>query len=248
MYKRKKKTNYQYYSCYKYKDFVDEYFSAIVPDLKKFFFNLTAKDFLSIMLKYKEKYGEKAYEYALKTYPKWKSYQTSISPQTALRLIEFLPLYLTTRQRSELLEKLIQMQMEKCTGQYDYITLTYNNYGQKIFELSSTLKSKINSINSSLPKEIYTTAGWLFDNDMYVAQTIINEFYTSVIVLKINNALQDLLLFKLQADKAVSIDDVYTSMSIEIDTYFSKLYINILPKQKPITKYINEFFGRIKNE
>lgn len=77
-------------------------------DVKKWFFNLTSNELDPILKEYKERYGQKPYDYALDTLPKWKSGKTKMSGTVAERLFNLLPDFMPLEHKYKLVDSLWQ--------------------------------------------------------------------------------------------------------------------------------------------
>src|SRR5439155_23839491 len=78
----------------------------IVDDVKRAFFNLDRIELKDLLSRYGEDYGDSARHYAEETYQRWKSGRVELSGQTAERLLNLVPRYLSFEQRFSMVEKL----------------------------------------------------------------------------------------------------------------------------------------------
>lgn len=92
-----------YYSKW-YDHTFDSYQDSVKTYLRNEFFQLEKTSLNNIGVRYKRKYGQKAYDYFVETYEKWKIGIVKMSDQTMDRLLEFVPVILTTEKQYHLLK------------------------------------------------------------------------------------------------------------------------------------------------
>lgn len=242
-YSRRSRFSYQQY-----------YFKVIMPDLKRILFTMQNPNLYNALQYYRKKYGEAAYTYALKSFPEWESGVKSISTQTMYRLLETLPPFLSTQQRTYLLEKIINRYMyirstssSAATINSNFYELTWDNYSQDLNALVLNLQKKLYALNhqlcKSLPKVIIDSATWVCDDDMLIVQQILNDCYITKVRVKYIAAINDVKFFWNKCNELKNNDVVYGYVSQEIQTPDSVYYINILPREKTFSQKIKEFFG-----
>lgn len=81
-------------------------FGGIDEDLEAIFLTLDEYRLERLLRDYGDHYGKSAAAYARRTIPKWRDGSVLLSGQTAVRLLEFLPLFLSHGERFELIRKL----------------------------------------------------------------------------------------------------------------------------------------------
>lgn len=242
-YTHRSKFNYQQY-----------YFQVIMPDLKNIFFSMQNPNLYNAFQRYKKKYGDSAYIYALKSFPEWKSGGKAISTQTMYRLLEILPPFLSTRQRAYLLEKIINRYVYTCSLSFSntnknskFYNLTWDNYSQNLNALILNLQKKLYSLSpklyQSLPKVIIDSAAWVCDDDMLIVQRILNDCYAARVRSKYMAAINDVKFFWSKCNDLKNNDAVYGYVSQKIQTPDIIYYIDILPKEKTFSQKVKEFFG-----
>lgn len=141
-------------------------------DVKAYLFSLPDKKLNEILETYKEKYGDKAYDYARLTIPTWKSGKRHMSGLVAGRMYSLLPPLMPLETKYKLVESL------------------WNHVGpssQKTFYVGSTaqktdIKAAVNEylikkvINYEIPKKIEKRFDWLSDGDVRTKQQLLNYF------------------------------------------------------------------------
>lgn len=145
----------------------------IIGDIKKIFLNLHKESFEDLLIPYEKLYGTKARDYAAMAFPKWKSGQTKMSGQTAERILNLVPKYLTTNQRYDIVKKLCEHHIEK---KYKHVTIDINNpeIGFRAFQ-ENILEFQDSSFIKHLPEHVVETATWLNDDDVTVTRILLAE-------------------------------------------------------------------------
>lgn len=100
-------------------------FAGIDKDVEKIFLGLRESSLNALFNNYGEIHGKNAEKYARKTYPNWKSGQTSLSGQTAERLLNLIPPYLSKNIKYELIKKLRYHYLKKHSK---YVTTTHDGW------------------------------------------------------------------------------------------------------------------------
>lgn len=238
--RRRSKFSYQQY-----------YFKVIMPDLKRMFFSLTNPALYNAFQSYKRNYGESAYSYAKKSFYEWRDGTKEISTQTMYRLLETLPPVLSTKQRTYLLEKIINRYVATHPANtqqgYKSYSLTWENYAENFNSLIIILQSKMNTSNAvlytTLPKVIIDSAAWVCDDDMLIVQRILNDCYAAKIQYKYVAAINDVKSFWKRCNNLKANNAVYGSVSLDLNTPDTTYYISIIPKEKTFSQKVSEFFG-----
>jgi hypothetical protein len=75
-------------------------------DVKEYFFGLPPSRLAHVLQLYRQRYGEKEYEWATKTFAKWKTGKVKMSGQTASRLFNLLPPLMPLGEKYKLTESL----------------------------------------------------------------------------------------------------------------------------------------------
>lgn len=238
--RRRSKFSYQQY-----------YFQVIMPDLKKIFFSLTNPALYTVFQAYKRNYGESAYNYALKSFPDWRNGTKAISTQTMYRLLETLPSVLSTKQRTHLLEKIINRYVAthptNTSQDYKSYSLTWDNYKSELNSLIIILQRKLNTSNpvlyTTLPKVIVDSATWVCDDDMLIVQRILNDCYATKVRYRYIAAINDVKAFWNRCNSLKANNNVYGRVSLDLNIPDTVYYINIVPKEKTFSQKLSEFFG-----
>lgn len=177
---------------------VHTYFAAIISDLKGFFFGLTDKQLSDFLALYSKKYGKAAGRYAKKTYPEWKRNATQLSDQTLIRLIEYLPPFLSPQQRAFLLRKIVESNQHSTYRPERSVSTDWNGYHQIISEIRNYIPQRLDFNNSTILRsiqisdEIKKIATWLYADDMETANVILQEMYLKNVERVFVAALHDL--------------------------------------------------------
>ena len=238
-------------SKFNYKQY---YFQVIMPDLKRIFFSMQTTALFPALQYYKAKYGDSAYSYAMKSFPEWKSGSKVISNQTMYRLLEVLPPFLSTNQRTYLLEKIINryLQLNPSASsvqehEYKNYYLTWDDYSVTLSSIVTSLQSRAKTSNvylyQSLPKVIVDSAAWVCDDDMLIVQKILNDAYSAKINYKYIAAINDIKAFWSRCDRLKATNAIYELVTLNVEAPSISYYISITPKEKTFSQRISEFFG-----
>lgn len=217
-YRRRKFDAMQYYAH----PSVHTHFAAIISDLKEFFFSLSEEQLSDFMALYTKKYGKSAGSYARKTYPDWKSNMTRLSDQTLMRLIEYLPPFLSSEQRIFLLRKIVESNQSAIYGVDRSIDTDWNSYIQVIRAIRSYIPQRIDFNNSLVLKsiqisdEIKNIATWLYADDMVYANMILQEMYLKNVTIIFANALHDLDNFENTCNRMYREGLIYNDLRFSI--------------------------------
>ncbi|MCI0565500.1 MAG: hypothetical protein MN733_44115, partial [Nitrososphaera sp.] len=123
---------------------------------------------------YSALHGDPAGNYARKTFPKWKSGVINLAGQTMERLVELVPPYLSSEQRFNLLQKVLQT--NKPSKPYKNIRINMRKPIGGFTELDSALASMQHyDVLAHLPEKVMQAASWLYDNDMTAARAMLAE-------------------------------------------------------------------------
>ena len=143
----------------------------ILDDIKNLYFNFHSTDLDRFYESYRLIYGEKAFEYALQAASRWKNGSTKMSGQTANRLLNLVPNFLSTTQRYDLVEKLCLHHVKK-SDHTIYINRkdldsAYRDLDRAIQKISNPVTLKY------LPNDVQDTIRWLVDADIVASRNIL---------------------------------------------------------------------------
>lgn len=240
VYQKRYRRRYSRASVSIYKNYM-----PIANDLKKYFFQANSVTLKALFLNYKEEYGDSAYRYALKSYPNWRNGETELSSQTLLRIIKTLPQFLTVSERIKLLEKLLEHQKRAFViNDFEKLTATWDNYPHVIYCLSEKIRFMLPKKFKPLdiPVNITNEVKWLCANDMLLAKRIYNEFQSKMFKQEIENAINDLYLFKRNCDLMKAKGAVYDNCSIVLNLSTAHYELNIIKKEKTLKQKLVSFF------
>lgn len=141
-------------------------------DVKNYFFSLSRPQLKKLYSSYGERYGNSAKNYAMKTYPKWRSGQTQMSGLVASRLFEFLPPLMPIDKKHELVESLWSS-VETSTHKALYVGLNAD-----LEELSRRIGDHFNevAIHHKIPEQIEARYNWLSQGDVATKQKLMSFF------------------------------------------------------------------------
>jgi len=145
----------------------------IVDNVRDAFFELSEESLHSLLMVYRNKYGHKPADYALEAYPIWKSGKRKMSGQTAQRLLDLIPKYLTSEQRFTMVKKLCDYHSETIDH---YISVDKDNINQAFSEVEKAI-NKIKKSHSLkyIPEDVLETVKWLNDADIVVTRSMLSQ-------------------------------------------------------------------------
>lgn len=143
-------------------------FGGIDQDVERIFLNLDPTSLRALLREYAREYGDSAAAYARTTYPKWKAGDVLLSGQTAGRLLDLLPPYLSSQVRYELIRKLRQNCLPKLTLN---VTCEPATWREAVRPAVDQVVSHFRAQN--LPRHVTSVATWLSRNDAQAAQALL---------------------------------------------------------------------------
>lgn len=143
-------------------------FAGIDKDIQKIFFGLNVQSLDTLFKKYGQLHGKNAEKYARKTFPNWKSGETTLSGQTAERLLNLIPPYLPQNIKYELIKKLRKHYLKTQTRR---ITTTHENWKSDVIPAVNEL-IKVSS-DFVLPESLIQRAAWLANGNVDAANKIL---------------------------------------------------------------------------
>lgn len=141
-------------------------------DVKQYFYSLDKKTRTNFFTEYGIKFGEKAKNYAIETFPKWKNGKVKMSGTVAERLFSILPSYMPLDKKYELTENLwkyVSSSSEKkiyIGKNVDFILLR-----KEVEEFFSE-----NLVAYKIPENMESRFEWLSQGDVKVKQKLLNHF------------------------------------------------------------------------
>lgn len=208
-------------------------FAGIDKDIELIFLNLDSSSRESIFYQYGKEYGESAEKYARNTFLKWKSGATKLSGQTAERLLNLLPPFLSQDKRYELVKKLRDYYMnERQTN--ERVTTSPELWKQDLLPVVNRIVEK--SSNFKLPEELKTRVAWLSGGDAESANKILKSVEQEE--AKLRTAYLDVEFRRI--DQYVNIVENTQSVAHTITLPQGTIHVTIQQKKKP---FINKVFG-----
>ena len=222
---------------------------SITNDLWSYFLHLDYNKFQELLMFYREEYGESAYDYAVRTYSKWRSGETSPAAQTKERLIGILPPLLTAEQRISLFKKM----MEKEWTPSDYmqdgttigaknITSTWYSYSSDISQIIKDLhfaKTKYEVKFPELAESKKAQIEWLFSDEIKIAQEIVLAQKKAMAYEQFDDAIETAKGFLDKCNSLYCAGEIYSSVSMSIKAPMASFYLAIKPEKK-------SFFQKLK--
>jgi hypothetical protein len=145
-------------------------FGGIVHDIENAFFSLPSYKLEALFIDYGHRYGKNAESYARDTYPLWKCGATTLSGQTAERLLELIPPRLSKNQRFELIRKLRQHCQKRVN---EFVRTPIESWRQNVIPaVEKVVKARR---DFKLSDELYEKATWLADGDAEAAHRILHS-------------------------------------------------------------------------
>jgi hypothetical protein len=145
----------------------------IVGDVRIAFFGLSPSDLTQLFEIYETQYGSNAGNYARATFDKWRTGATHMSGQTAARLLNLVPHFLTFAQRYQMVSKLCDHFSTKKRVQ---VTILLNNPLDGLSELNRHINDFSNiALLKYIPQHVLDTVTWLNDNDVTAARALLSQ-------------------------------------------------------------------------
>ncbi len=208
-------------------------FAGIDKDIESIFLNLDRTSRESIFSEYGQEYGDSAEKYARNTFAKWKSGKTKLSGQTAERLLNLLPPFLTQAKRYELVKKLRDYYMNKIHTN-EHVTTSHELWKQDLVPVVNRVIER--SSNFKLPEELKMRATWLAGGDADGAIKILTSVEQEE--AKLRTAYLDVEFRRLE--QYVNLVQNAQAVSHTIVLPQGKIHVTIQQKKEP---FINRIFG-----
>lgn len=154
-------------------------FGELIEEIKYAFLNLHSETLDKLLEDYRKVYGDKAYAYALKTYPEWKSKRVKLSGQTMERLLSQVPPYLSTEVRYSLMMKLVRQTNFPVRNDKVIVNMSKTNEGLKNLEMRIDALDSVNAIND-YPERLHEAALWLCNKDLDAAKAMLSHIDNDV--------------------------------------------------------------------
>lgn len=149
-------------------------FGSAASKIQTAFLNLEADALDSLFEDYGSIHGDAAERYARKTYPNWKSGKTNLSGQTLTRLVELVPPYLSSAQRIELVELLVQKHKPRGRNVYRHIEVDVTQPQEGFANIDKALaEMEVADVLAHLPECVMEAAKWLYDDDVTAARSVL---------------------------------------------------------------------------
>lgn len=143
-------------------------FGGIDREVEQIFLALPSGELERLFQRYGQTYGDEPEAYAREAYPKWKAGTVKMSGQTASRLLELLPPYLSTDKRFDLVKQLRSRHFQRKTVRIQSTPATWRT------DLVKPIQDLVASSGSfQLPAHLQETASWLADGDTAAAQRLL---------------------------------------------------------------------------
>lgn len=156
-------------------------FAGIDKDIQNIFFKLNTQSLDTLFKKYGHLHGKNAENYARKTFPKWKNGQTTLSGQTAERLLNLIPPYLPQNIKYELIKKLRNHYLKKQTR---HITTTHEEWKDDVIPAVNELV-KISG-DFTLPDLLIQRVAWLSNDDVDAANRVLASLELEEVKVRAN--------------------------------------------------------------
>lgn len=210
-------------------------FCGIDKDVEAAFFALPPVDLEKLLSRYKVKHGAKAADYASTTYAKWKHREVAMSGQTALRLLNLVPSFISIDARFDLIRKL---RAHNITPTTIHLVTTPKDWRTAVVPAIDNLVGRSRLAN--LPKQVAEKATWLANDDSLAAIrmiTAIEEQEARISTAKIDEEMQRISWFLAQADSARKI-----AHTIRLPA--GTINITIKPPRIPFSRRLESFLKR----
>lgn len=155
----------------------------IDSDVLQIIYGLDDRKLVDLLAAYERAHGKKAADYMDETLPKWKSGKTGVSGQTASRLINLAPKFLTRDQRYGLLKRLYDMN-KRFNQERHEVAVVLGHTPNAVREIEAAMQKLCSKPSSNrLPEDVQDTVLWVCDADSVAARQIMAAIETEESVL-----------------------------------------------------------------
>lgn len=151
-----------------------ELFGELVEEIKAHFFNLNVENFLCLIANYRQSYGDKAADYAVKTMQSWRAGDVRLSGQTMERLLEQVPPFLEDAIKISLLVKLLRQSNPQVVKKTFRLNREATQSSNKILSALLVYTESITAIET-VPERILKASLWLNNKDALRAKAMLAE-------------------------------------------------------------------------
>lgn len=152
-------------------DFIAE-IGGSVQDVQKYFFSLNNNRLNVVLNKYENEFGEKAGQYARKTFPKWKNGSTKMSGLVMKRLFSFLPPMMSFKEKLDLAQSVWN---HSSPFSDDHLTIG-PEADLKVLQSRSEAIIRNRIEDHRIPNDIKNRFDWLSGGDIHVKEQLLNYF------------------------------------------------------------------------
>jgi hypothetical protein len=212
-------------------------FGGIDEDVEKIFLSLDQVSLRALLREYAGRYGDGAAAYARGTYGKWKAGTVLLSGQTAERLLDLLPPYLSNQVRYELIRKLRHNCLPKLTLN---VACEPANWREAVQPAVAQVVSHFRAQN--LPPYVTSVATWLTRNDAKAAQALLARAEEEEAVIRTR-----LLAQEFQRLEALlgAYEGARTTIRHVISLPQGNVHVRIRPPGNPIWLMVTTLFQRL---
>ena len=145
----------------------------IVEDVRAAFLSLPQSSLDDLFLVYGHQYGSSARNYAIDAFPHWQYGDRRMSGQTASRLLNLVPKYLSRQQRFTMVKRLCGHHAQRG---HESIEMDREHPEQTLHAVREAIDRIAKfSVVKSLPEQVTETVTWLNDNDVVVGRAMLTE-------------------------------------------------------------------------
>jgi hypothetical protein len=194
----------------------------IVGDIEKRFFALECGQLDEMLKRYGQRHGAKAESYARDTFQKWKSGERQMAGQTAQRLLDLMPRYLSTGERFEIVERLCKHHAP--VTRHEVIIDSYNPSGG-LDRLKRVITDIINvPALKYLPEHVIEDVQWLNEEDVSAARQMLSIIDKKINDIRLVYAKDEIIRLSkiLQENRNISGSHRITFTGGNIDVFFRK--------------------------
>jgi hypothetical protein len=210
------------------RDRVATLYGGVDADVRQVFFGLPAEVLGRVLVDYKEKYGERAREYAKRVYGEWKSGKVQMSGQVSERLLAIVPRHLNFAAKYDLLEKLCRRR----EGTRLRVEVSPDMTAQEA--MGTVLRAIQNARTTRLPDHVADRLHWLADNDGQAAQSLLSQVLDREYEVIVQSVQQELLrLLALSSELAGRPIDVQAQREITLPGAVVQIALNSFSRWRP---------------
>ncbi len=155
-------------------------YGSLIERISRIFFSMDDETTDKVLQAYRQRFGDGAYAYARRTIESWKEGKVRHVGQTAMRLLEVVPIYADQETKFELVRLHREETLRRLSQKSITLELAHNESTNLVREqLTSIIKAQL---EIQLPPDAFISQTWLTTSDVEAFQELIREAERSMLV------------------------------------------------------------------